>query len=412
MDGKVLLVTAEMGLGHIRALKPLEKILRSEMLILGQSPYASKKAKRLWRRSLRIYEWFSRASQWPIIGEFLFSFMKWLLLIEPRSFDSNQEKPTTQLRLLERYIKKGLCDELSTVISGRSLPVVTSFYAPVSYMAMFRANTPTFCQLCDTDISRVWVPSAPNSGNIYYLAPTKDVFERLCSYGVDPSRIHITGFPIPLELVGSKGQEIAIQNYEKRLSFLKSTRVFSNNNPLRIAYVVGGAGAMVDIGLKAATSLLSQIKEGAVEFTIISSLCRKSSSKFKSFKKRFFGKVNGLRVICGDNQDDYFEKFNTAIADTHIIWTKPSELTFYSSLGIPIIMAPPLGPQEDANRNWLLANNIGLDQGNPTQCGDWVGDILESGLLWPMAKNGWVVGNRLAAYNIEKLVSSVLSQYN
>ncbi len=47
---------------------------------------------------------------------------------------------------------------------------------------------------------------------------------------------------------------------------------------------------------------------------------------------------------------------------TDILWTKPSELSFYTALGLPIIMTPPLGSQEEFNRKWLLTIASGTDQ--------------------------------------------------
>ena len=37
-----------------------------------------------------------------------------------------------------------------------------------------------------------------------------------------------------------------------------------------------------------------------------------------------------------------------------MLWTKPSEMTFYAALGIPLILAPPLGAHERYNRRWAL----------------------------------------------------------
>ena len=43
------------------------------------------------------------------------------------------------------------------------------------------------------------------------------------------------------------------------------------------------------------------------------------------------------------------------LLDTDILWTKPSELSFYAGLGLPIIMAPSVGAQERFNKAWLRA---------------------------------------------------------
>ena len=43
----------------------------------------------------------------------------------------------------------------------------------------------------------------------------------------------------------------------------------------------------------------------------------------------------------------YLHKFNHALRHTDVLWTKPSELSFYCGLGIPILMAPPIGTHEE-----------------------------------------------------------------
>jgi hypothetical protein len=55
--------------------------------------------------------------------------------------------------------------------------------------------------------------------------------------------------------------------------------------------------------------------------------------------------------------------FEDCLADTDILWTKPSELVFYAALGLPILLAPPVGGQERANREWLLRHGAGIDMG-------------------------------------------------
>mgnify|MGYP006200480153 CR=1 FL=1 len=41
---------------------------------------------------------------------------------------------------------------------------------------------------------------------------------------------------------------------------------------------------------------------------------------------------------------------------------KPSEMSFYSGLGLPCIIAPPVGAHERYNRRWLREQGVGLKQ--------------------------------------------------
>ena len=65
-------------------------------------------------------------------------------------------------------------------------------------------------------------------------------------------------------------------------------------------------------------------------------------------------------LVYAEDKDDYFEQFNQLMRVTDVLWTKPSELVFYSGLGIPIIMTEPVGSQESYNRKWLLEVQAGV----------------------------------------------------
>ncbi len=399
----VQLVTAEMDLGHIRAIKPIETVTKAETVVLGTTKNATARTKFIWRFSLAVYEFLSRVSQVPIIGSILFSPLNRLLQIKPLGDVSKKVLPSFQVSLLESAIKLGVGNEISS--NGfLECNVYTSFYLPVSYFAMKGFRNKIFCQICDVDLNRVWVPRNPRNPNIHYIATTRKSVYRLESYGVGSENIHLFGFPLPHELVGGVGQEIAISNYAERTHFLTNGYI-EGNRPLNVVFPLGGAGAMVRILEKVAESLLSEINNGIVKLTVIPGPHSVRDKRLEYFKKNYFEKTEGFQVVLSHNINDYFHKFNGLLKDAHVLFTKPSELTFYSSLGIPIIMTEPLGSQEQANREWLLANNIGVDMFNPSKSDIWLMNLLHSGTLARLAKNGWICGKRLALYEIQKLVS-------
>ena len=93
-----------------------------------------------------------------------------------------------------------------------------------------------------------------------------------------------------------------------------------------------------------------------------------------------------------------------ALHRTDILWTKPSELSFYTALGLPIIMAPPLGRQEEFNAMWLTQVGGGIAQGDPRYTHEWLFDWLNSGGLARAAWNGYIEAPTNGTYRIEKLV--------
>ncbi len=115
-----------------------------------------------------------------------------------------------------------------------------------------------------------------------------------------------------------------------------------------------------------------------------------------------------IEVIYEPNISDYFEKFNQVLRKTDILWTKPSELSFYCGLGIPIIIAPTIGSQEDFNREWLLKLGSGILQENPSYVEEWLFDLLQSGWLAEAAMQGFIEAEKMGTYNITNIINSIL----
>ena len=114
--------------------------------------------------------------------------------------------------------------------------------------------------------------------------------------------------------------------------------------------------------------------------------------------------ANSIEIIFGENIEDYFKKFNQALRKTDILWTKPSELSFYSALGIPIIIAPPVGSQEEFNMRWLLKSGFGIFQENPKYTDQWLFDWLEQGYLAEAAMQGFIEGEKLGTFKISQII--------
>ena len=93
---------------------------------------------------------------------------------------------------------------------------------------------------------------------------------------------------------------------------------------------------------------------------------------------------------------------NEILRTTDILWTKPSELVFYTALGLPIIMAPPLGAHEHRNRAWLKKIGSGLDQADPGQAHQWLFNWLDQGRLARAALNGFASASRQGTYAVEE----------
>ena len=176
-----------------------------------------------------------------------------------------------------------------------------------------------------------------------------------------------------------------------------------SNHPLTIMFSIGGAGAQKEIPLNAIDSLKEKIKTKKLRFIIAVGVREELRNYFAENIKGL--ELDGwVRILSGITTEEYFKNFNEALRETDVLWTKPSELSFYAGLGVPIIIAPPIGSQEDFNKKWLLHVGAGIAQENPKYADQWFYDSLNSGNLAEVAMQGFVEIEKMGTYNIEKIL--------
>ncbi len=98
---------------------------------------------------------------------------------------------------------------------------------------------------------------------------------------------------------------------------------------------------------------------------------------------------NGIEILHATDWEDYFRRFEACLSDTDLLWTKPSELVFYAALGLPLLLAPPVGRQEHSNRDWLLSHGAALDAGDPATFGRRFEELLATGEFCRIAWNAY-----------------------
>ena len=111
-----------------------------------------------------------------------------------------------------------------------------------------------------------------------------------------------------------------------------------------------------------------------------------------------------IKIEFSADKQEYFENFNKILKQTDILWTKPSELTFYTALGLPIIMSDPVGSQEKFNRRWLKTIGSGIDQENVRYTKQWLFDWLNSGWFAEAALEGYLEASTSGLDNIHKII--------
>ena len=419
---KFWLVSADMGYGHQRAIYPLRALSPGgKVLNTNKSPNSTPKERRLWKEMLGVYEFMSRTAKIPVIGSLITSIMDRLQYI-PKFYPLREmHKPTLQVRYLKFCIKRGICNGIIEEMKSHELPMITSFYSS-AIAAEMAGRKLVYCIICDTDISRVWVSEDASVSRIIYFAAGTESFHRLRSYGVPEKNILLTGFPLPLELLGDRSLDTLKINLSRRLSNLDpngqfdnlykhSVNAFLNNKEnntsgkpgvqaITITYAVGGAGAQKEIGEKIAQSLFKNIRDNKVKLNLVAGTRTDLREYFLKVKEEITDNNINVRIIWAEENDKYFDLFNDCLQTTDILWTKPSELSFYCALGIPIIMTPAIGPQERFNRRWLREAGSGFKQRNPDYTHQWLFDLLNKGRLAEAAWLGFLKGRKYGTYNI------------
>jgi hypothetical protein len=432
---KAYILTVDMGYGHQRAVYPLKDIAAlpvgwkkkgsSNIISANNYPGIPKSDRNMWEGSRKLYETISRLKHLPIVGNWIFGAMDYFQRIEPFYPKRDLTKPIMQVRSIYKMINKGWGKALIEELNKKPLPIVTSFFATAFFAEEHGYEGDIYCLCTDTDISRAWAPMNPSQSRIKYFAPNKRVKERLGLYGIKTENIFVTGFPLPKENIGddtkklkeSLGCRIANldpngkfqKKYERTLSHYLGARYcnMKAGHKLTITFAVGGAGAQRELGVQILTSLHKQIDAGNIVLNLVAGSRPEVKQYFENaVKDLHLDKHHGgcINVIFDKDKLTYFAKFNEALKTTDILWTKPSELSFYSGLGLPIIMSPTIGSQEVFNRTWLHSIGSGMEQENPDYTHEWLFDWLSSGWLAQAAMEGFLDAPHNGAYHIEEIV--------
>ena len=413
-DKKAWVVAVNMGYGHQRTAYPLRNLAPGgEVINANNYQGIPETDKKIWESTRGFYEFISKFKKIPLIGEAAFSLYDKFQKIPSFYPHRDLSKPIFGLKKIFSLIKSGWGKDLISKLEKEPKSLITTFFTPAFMAEVFDYPADIFCVICDADVSRSWVALEPKKSRIKYFTPNSWVVNRLKLYGVKEKNIFLTGYPLPKENIGTESMEILKEDLKNRLlnldpqkEYFKKYKILiesglgqlpeRSNHPLTIMFPVGGAGAQKEIGVKIVKSLVKKVKAGQVKIILAAGIK-------KGVKKYFEENTKNIEIIFAENINEYFQKFNQKLRTTDILWTKPSELSFYTGLGLPIIIAPSIGSQEDFNKKWLLSLGSGTLQENPKYVEQWLFDYLDSGRLAEAAMQGFMEAEKLGTYNIEKI---------
>lgn len=427
---KAWVVAVDMGYGHQRAAAPLRE-LAFKNKIINANNYTGIPAtdKKIWSNSRAFYEMVSKIKTVPLVGDVIFSLFDHFQDIPDFYPKRDLSKSNLYVKYLYKMIRKkkwGL--DLIKKLEKHPLPLITTFFVPAFMAEIFNYSQDIYAVVTDTDITRAWVSPDPEKSRINYIAPSNRAVERLKRYGVRSEKIFLTGFPLPTELLGKRNLNILRSDLSYRILNLDPNRKYLNryndsierhlgkgnferrksNHPLTIMFSVGGAGAQRELGVDIVKSLKNKIKNKLIRVFLVAGTHYDIKRFFvREMKALDMEKELGknLCVLHSNTKETYFKLFNKALRQTDILWTKPSELSFYTALGLPIIMAPAIGAQEKFNRQWLQMIGSGIDQMDPRFTDEWLFDLINTGWFAEAAIQGFLEAPKFGTYNIQKIIS-------
>ena len=415
-------VSVDMGYGHQRAAYPLNEIANERVITANNDQIIAGREKAIWGWTRIGYETVSRLKSIPWIGNIIFGIYDRLQSIAPFYPFKVDSRPNLTVLQVRDYIKKwGLGSSLIDYVKKADLPFVATHFIP-ALAADYLGLDKVYCVVTDTDINRVWVTDKPQQSRITYLTPSRHASMRLRQYGIPEQQIILTGFPLPRENIGGPEQPILKKDLVERISNLDPNRKFisvyeevikkylgevktKSHHPLTLCYLVGGAGAQTEIGITIVKSLMKKIQAGKIRVNLVAGTRLDTALDFKRQLRELGIDTEqncGVKIIYALDKRAYFMALNKELHTTDILWSKPSEISFYTALGFPIIIAPPVGAHEKYNQEWLEHIGSGFVQEDPRYVDQWLYYVLESGKYAEAAWQGFMNAPSLGTYKIEE----------
>ena len=413
-----VIAALDMGYGHLRAAASIASVCGGTIVEADRPPIASESEMLAWRRARRGYEVLSRAAYaWYAPGAR--RILDAITDIPLHGAPGEHAAPNFAARSLHRMIGRGLGAGLAAHLRASPGPLVATFYAPAIAAEVHGADR-VHLVVTDSDVNRVWAPHDPSSSRVNYLAPTAGAAARLVSYGVPPDRVRVTGFPLPPALIGDDGSRLR-RDVAARLARLDPCGAFDGPRrgeieerlrepvggpagPPTVVFAVGGAGAQVGTARRILTALREPLAQGRLRLVLVAGTRPEVARRFERWIAQAHAAAS-VRVVFEPAFAAYDTAFNESLAAADVLWTKPSELTFYAALGLPLLLARPLGVHERRNRDWASGLGAAIQATDAAATAARLPSLLADGSLAAAAWAGFTQMPQLGARRIVEAVA-------
>ncbi len=353
--------------------------------------------RRLWTHLQEQPSLLSTLGKIPLVGRSLRNLTEGFVHRLPSRYPLNEQVAWNR-RLIEFYYflqTQKLGRDFIQKLAEQPLPLVTSSQV-IAFSAEVHAYPGPIYLVCHAaDPSRAWAPLEPMHTRIQWIVPTQMAEDRLRSYGVPAANIHHFGLPLSPLSVSSKGLH---SDVEARIARLDPEQIFRTHKkpaktqrPIALAVIADSCWRTHDL-LTLLEGASKAIRSGELSLHLFTGNDTKRARVIEALARnknlhRYLG--SSLTVHHDEDETVAFQTFTKHLPEIDVLWTAPNPWVFYTGLGLPIIIQPPIGGQEEARYAWVRGVQAGLPPLELETLSEWILDWKRSGGLARLAWNGY-----------------------
>lgn len=355
----------------------------------------------------------------PLIGQTLQKYAQRFSDQLPSRYPERQHIALNR-RLVEFYYylqNKGLGRDLIQRLSTEpGIPLVTGSPVVAFAAEVHQYPGPIFLICHTADPSRVWAPLEPRHTRIQWIVPTQMAEDRLKSYGIPVTHIHHAGFPLAGSAISSKGLHADVNARLARLDpehvFKKDTKGPANSRPLSLGVIADNGWRTHEL-IKLINGAQKAIRSGELILHLFTGTDVARTDSIEAITRnhqlhRHLG--SSIRLHAHTDERVAFESFTNLLPEIDVLWSAPSPWIFYAGLGIPFIVEPPIGTQEEARHAWVRGIQAGLAPLEKETLSEWLLDWKRSGGLARLGWNGYGSAPSMGLSRLSDLIQGKITE--
>jgi len=370
MPARILVLSASVGAGHVRAAQAVELALREtapdavvknvDVLTLTNAPF----------RKIYGEAYLDLVNKAPHVLGYFYDHMD-----KPRGADSKRDK----LRLLvERLNLTSLCDVLECEGEPGWDAIVNTHFMPAAIIASMRKKkklrTPQMTVTTDFETHRLWV----NQPCDHYTTATEEGAAYLHHWGVPGDDISVTGIPIHPVFSKPKPRDAAMKR-----------QGIAGGRPV-VLQLAGGFG----VGPVAEIFASIMNVQTPIELVVVTGKNAAAKKKLEAAKPP---KQHRVKVL------GFTDQMDELMAAADIVISKPGGLTTSETLarGAAMVVVNPIPGQESRNSDYLLENGAAIKINNlPTLAMKLEALLADPQRLQQLRDNARRIGRPQAAFDV------------